>query len=60
MRRYIAFLDILGFKKFITTTPLNQAVKRMSYIFSFAAQNCKIATVWGSALRFGNLFHPSR
>lgn len=35
MRRYIAFLDILGFKKFITTTPLDEAVKRMSYIFNF-------------------------
>src|SRR5438105_1040993 len=35
MRRYIAFLDILGFKQFITTTPLDQAVARMGYIFSF-------------------------
>lgn len=35
MRRYIAFLDILGFKEFITATPLDQAVARMGYIFSF-------------------------
>lgn len=35
MRRYIAFLDILGFKQFVTTTPLEQAVARMGHVFSF-------------------------
>jgi hypothetical protein len=34
-RRYISFLDILGFRDFITRTPLEQATSRMGHIFSF-------------------------